>query len=62
MKDREKLLIEMISALNHLGLDWYHIMEDYFEYQIEKKTTEDLIEMKNIILNIRNDIHEFLHY
>ncbi len=64
MKDKEKLLIELISALNHIGLNWYHIMEDFLEYQIEKKqkSTEHLADLQNIIMNIQDEALSFHFY
>ncbi len=37
MKNHKTLLNELILALNHAGLNWRHILEDYLDYQEEKK-------------------------
>ncbi len=58
MNKKEKLLIEMVSALNHIGLNWYHILEDYLEYQEEKKliSIKNLAELRTIAIDIQSTL------
>ncbi len=56
MKKEKQLLSELILALNYFGLNWYHIMEDYLEYQIEKKRkpVEYLSEIRNMMVTVQD--------
>jgi hypothetical protein len=51
MNKEEILLKELILALNHIGLDWQMIMEDYVEYQkeINMKSINNISKLESII-------------
>jgi hypothetical protein len=59
MKNEELLLREMISALDCIGLNWKHIMEDYIESQLEQgqMSIGDISELKTIMRKINQDIY-----
>lgn len=51
MEKKEKLLNELVLALNYAGLNWYHILEDYLEDQAIRnlKPIEEMAELKKIV-------------
>lgn len=58
MNKKEKLLMEMISAINYLGLNWYDILEDYLEHQLRnrQKSIQNFDEIIKIAKEIQSDL------
>ncbi len=64
MNKEKKLLEELILALNHIGLNWEHIVEDYLDHKKEKeqKPVEELSEININIIDFQKRYPlEFLH-